>query len=57
MKYLPKAHRSNVSTAAQIGPTGSITLLLLLLQNIAEGKVPCNSLIVADDAMILLPYS
>lgn len=55
MKHLPETHRCNVSTAAQTGP--SLILLLLLLQNLAEEKVPCNNLIVADDAVTLLPYS
>lgn len=54
MKYLPEAHRSNVSTAAQTSPS---IIVFLLLQNIAAGKVPCNNLIVADDGVILLPYS
>lgn len=54
MKHLPEIHRCNVSTAAQTGPS---LILLLLLQNLAEGKVPCNNLIVADDAVTLLPYS
>lgn len=53
MNNLPEAHRSNVSAAAQTGPS----IIFLLLLNIAAGKVPCNNLIVADDAVILLPYS